>query len=107
MNRRKSGIASVILLSLFSLTATAFIIFVVYLVLTPVQNAFFNQISSYINVNSKQVGATGVSAINNIIASSVTQWSIMFTIAIIGTLATIWLVVWRDEPVEDQRNFEY
>ena len=47
----------------------------------------------------------GVTAVNKIMSSSVTQWSILFTIAIVGTLATIYLAVYRDEPVENYEEY--
>jgi hypothetical protein len=55
--------------------------------------------------NPKMISSGGVTAVNNIMSSSATQWSILFTIAIIGTLATIYLAVYRDEPVENYEEY--
>lgn len=103
----KQAIAGQILLSMFMLTVTAFIIFIVYLVLTPVQNTFFNTLSSFLSANPNNVSPSGLSAIQKIMSTSVTQWSLLFTIAIVGTLVTIYVVAYRDEPVESQQDFEY
>ena len=55
--------------------------------------------------NPKMISPGGVTAVNKIMSSSVTQWSILFTIAIVGTLATIYLAVYRDEPVESYEEY--
>lgn len=102
LGRQKAGIAN-IFLGLFVLTAVAFSIFLIYIALTPAVVSYFNNIEGLIlGPWANLVGTGGQTAILKMINQSVTIWALLFLIAFIGTSATIYVIAYRDEPVEQE-----